>query len=159
MTTLPPISPFTFPSGPTDVNRPTGNTGSTGPPAPPLVCDVAGSIGECSFEGSPVENGNCSFAEGCGTTANRDCSHAEGSQTVANGSTSHPEGVHTQPNGEASHAEGSLTIADGDFSHAEGENTTTAGFQNAHIMGRALAMQKNLIHGLLQMAQRIYLEV
>ncbi|WP_420685950.1 hypothetical protein [Bacillus cereus] len=87
MTTLPPIPPFTFPSGPTDVNRPTGNTGSTGLPAPPLVCDVAGSIGECSFEGSPVENGNCSFAEGCGTTENRDCSHAEGSQTVANGTT------------------------------------------------------------------------
>ncbi|MGE1125680.1 peptidase G2 autoproteolytic cleavage domain-containing protein [Bacillus wiedmannii] len=119
--TLPPVPPITFPTGPT------GNTGPTGPPAPPLVCDVAGSIGECSFEGSPVENGDCSFAEGCGTTANGDCSHAEGCGTEANGACSHAEGCCSTANGDCSHAEGSQTVANGTFSHSEGALTQANG--------------------------------
>ncbi|MED2934074.1 hypothetical protein P4308_18615 [Bacillus wiedmannii] len=80
----------------------------------PLVCDVAGSIGDCSFDGSPVENGDCSFAEGCGTTANGDCSYAEGCGTEANGN--------------CSHAEGLLTIASGDLAHSEGDSIEASGF-------------------------------
>nr|WP_255289973.1 peptidase G2 autoproteolytic cleavage domain-containing protein [Bacillus cereus] len=107
-------------TGPIGITGPTGVTGPTGPPAPPLICDVTGSIGECSFEGSPIENGGCSFAEGCGTIANGDCSHAEGCGTEANGDCSHSEGCCSIANGDCSHAEGEGNTASGRASHVEG---------------------------------------
>ncbi|PGD31637.1 peptidase G2 autoproteolytic cleavage domain-containing protein [Bacillus wiedmannii] len=122
-------------TGLTGVTGPTGNTGPTGPPAPPLVCELTGTIGGCSFEGSPIENGDCAFAEGCGTTANGDSSHAEGCGTETNGDCSHAEGCCSVANGDCSHAEGGETVANGDYSHAEGNGTTAGGFAS-HAEGQ-----------------------
>ncbi|HDX9614891.1 TPA: exosporium leader peptide, partial [Bacillus toyonensis] len=88
-------------------------------------------------EGSNTRaGGNASHAEGSNTTAGGNASHAEGESTIANGTFSHAEGFFTRASGFISHAEGFGTVASGDLSHTEGEETTTAGFRNAHIMGR-----------------------
>lgn len=73
--------------------------------------------------------GDCSEAEGLGTTANGTASHAEGYQTTANGEASHTEGNTTTAGGSASHTEGYLTqsTASADTAHAEGTSTTASG--------------------------------
>ena len=78
--------------------------------------------------------GDCSHAEGTGTTASGKYSHAEGYQTTASGKYSHVEGSNTTASGDDSHAEGYQTTASGDDSHAEGYQTTASG-QDSHAEG------------------------
>lgn len=74
------------------------------------------------FNGIIAENasGECSHAEGKGTTASASCSHAEGDRTVASGNCSHAEGSGSDATGICSHAEGQSTTASGIASHTEG---------------------------------------
>ena len=71
--------------------------------------------------------GNCSFAEGSGTTASGGASHSEGITTTASGLASHTEGVATTASEQSSHAEGTQTTASGSCTHAEGNQTTASG--------------------------------
>lgn len=73
--------------------------------------------------------GNCSHAEGAGTTAIGNYSHAEGGNTRATGNYSHAEGYDTFASGAYSHAEcGNNTGASGDYSHAEGSFCRATGY-------------------------------
>lgn len=81
-------------------------------------------------------SGDCSHAEGTGTTASGDYgSHAEGSNTIASGVASHAEGSSTTASAYCSHAEGNCTTASGENSHAEGASTI-ASSQNQHVQGK-----------------------
>ncbi len=79
--------------------------------------------------------GNCSHAEGVGTTAIGNNSHAEGGSTTASGRSSHTEGSGTIAIGDNSHTEGLGTIASGNNSHAEG-GSTIASSNNQHVQGK-----------------------
>lgn len=81
-----------------------------------------------------IASGFGSHAEGSSTTASGDVSHAEGSNTMASGWESHAEGGFTTASGTSSHAEGYHTTASGYYSHAEG-NYTTANHRSQHVFG------------------------
>lgn len=79
--------------------------------------------------------GDCSHAEGYGTTASGDYSHAEGYDTVASGNYSHAEGYGTTASNPSAHAEGNDTLASGMHSHAEGTKTVAQRLSQ-HVQGR-----------------------
>lgn len=82
-------------------------------------------------------SGDCSHAEGTGTTASGDYgSHAEGSNTIASGVASHAEGNYTKAKGDYSHAEGASTIASSQNQHVQGKyNIEDLNGTYAHIVG------------------------
>ena len=92
--------------------------------------------GECSHaEGSgTTASGFSSHAEGGGTTASAPSSHSEGNSTTASSIYSHAEGSGTTASGQGSHAEGGSTTASGSFSHAEGMGTV-ANHKSQHVFG------------------------
>ena len=98
-------------------------------------------------EGSFV--GDCSTAEGYGTTASGDYSHAEGMSTTASGDYSHAEGMGTTSSGLYSHVEGNGTIAHGNSQHVQGKyNVEDTEDKYAHIVGGGTHKERKNIHTL-----------
>ena len=104
-------------------------------------------VGDCSTaEGyGTTASGDYAHAEGMGTTASGDYAHAEGKNTTASGLDSHSEGYGTTASGDYSHAEGMGTTASGDYSHAEGMGTTASGLYS-HVEGNGTIAHGNSQH-------------
>lgn len=95
---------------------------------------ASGDYGSHAEGSNTIASGVASHAEGSSTTASNYYSHAEGDSTTASGENSHSEGKYTTASGESSHAEGDSTTASAYCSHAEG-NCTTASGENSHAEG------------------------
>ena len=95
---------------------------------------ASGDYGSHAEGSNTIASGVASHAEGSSTTASNYYSHAEGDSTIASGENSHSEGKYTTASGDCSHAEGDSTTASAYCSHAEG-NCTTASGENSHAEG------------------------
>ena len=89
--------------------------------------------------------GEYAHAEGHNTTASGDSSHAEGYNSKASNASSHAEGQGSEASGVCSHAEGMYTRAKGAYSHAEGHSTNADGV-NSHAEGYWVYASSNYQH-------------
>lgn len=102
-----------------------GHTTSTGSGA--IAAHAEGWKATATGKSSHAEGGVTSASDTTNIVkASGDCSHAEGHGTTASGFAAHAENGNNTASGNRSHAEGYSTIASGDYSHTSGANTESS---------------------------------